>query len=101
MLSACGERPAIVVSVAFQHVGGARAARAAKVLARLSQDALDLGGRLHLVKHVLAEPELLDAMYGGALRAWTAVRHRYDPEQVLTSHLLDRLTAARAKTPTR
>jgi decaprenylphospho-beta-D-ribofuranose 2-oxidase len=99
MLSACGERPAIAVSVAFQHVGGARAARAAKVLARLSRDALEVGGRVHLVKHVFAEPELLEAMYGDALRAWTAVRDRYDPERVLSSHFLDRLTPRGARRP--
>ncbi len=94
LLSACAGRPGVVVSVAFQHLGGARVTRAAQVLEALSEDALALGGRVHLVKHVLASPEVLRAMYGEAVRAWTAVRDRYDPERVLTSRLLDRLEAA-------
>lgn len=94
LLSACAGRPGIVVSVAFQHLGGARAARAAQVLGALSEDALALGGRVHLVKHVLASPEVLGAMYGDALRTWTRVRDRYDPERVLTSRLLERLVGA-------
>jgi decaprenylphospho-beta-D-ribofuranose 2-oxidase len=94
LLSAGGGAPGVVVSVAVQHLGGGRAARGAAVLTRLSEDALALGGRVHLVKHVLASPEVLGAMYGDALRAFAAVRDRYDPERVLSSRLLDRLMGA-------
>ena len=59
-----------------------------------AEDTLALGGRVHLVKHVFASTEVLRAMYGGALAEWTGVRDQYDPERILSSRFLDRLSAA-------
>lgn len=94
LLSATREGPGIVVTPAFQHLQGDRAARGRRVLARLSREAAELGGKVHLVKHVFAEPDVLRAMYGPALDRHAALARELDPERVLTSHFLERLERA-------
>lgn len=60
-------------------------------LRALSAVCHELGGRVHLVKDVVAEQPLLEAMYGGAFAELRALKRQYDPLGVLENAFYDRV----------
>ncbi len=66
----------------------------AKVIAvyhRLSRFAAELGGRVHLTKSVYVEPDVMQEMYGDAVRELDALRGLVDPYGVLQNRFLERI----------
>jgi decaprenylphospho-beta-D-ribofuranose 2-oxidase len=57
----------------------------------LARDCRMLGGRVHLVKSVVAEPEELRAMYGEAASKLKQLKHKYDPNNLLRNDFFDRV----------
>ncbi len=60
-------------------------------LEALSRTCHELGGRVHLVKDVVAEQPVLEAMYGGAFAEFLALKRQYDPHGVLENAFFDRI----------
>ena len=60
-------------------------------LRALSRECHALGGRVHLIKNVEVEPELLREMYGSAFDEFLALKRRYDPRGLLENEFFDRI----------
>jgi decaprenylphospho-beta-D-ribofuranose 2-oxidase len=67
----------------------------------LSRVCHELGGRVHLVKDVVAEQPLLEEMYGGAFAELRALKRRYDPHGVLENGFYDRVFGGVMEPPSR
>ncbi len=68
-----------------------RGERTQALVDALNRCVIDAGGRVYLAKDALTRREHLEAMDGERLRAFDAVRRRYDPERRLSSRLAVRL----------
>ena len=90
LLSSTRGMAGFAVSIAFERVVTGGFAREEAALADLARTAAELGGRVHLVKHVFADPALLEAMYP-QLDAWLAVKQRLDPDWLLRNEFLARV----------
>ena len=64
------------------------------MLTSLARDCRMLGGRVHLVKTVLADRDDLRAMYGEAAAKLRALKSKYDPKGVLQNEFFDRVMGA-------
>jgi hypothetical protein len=60
-------------------------------LRRLSALCLTLGGRVHLVKNVEAEHEVLHAMYGEVFERFLALKQKYDPRGMIENEFFARI----------
>lgn len=95
-LSSARGMAAVVISPAVQrrHAGGVAETEAAfRILSRVCAD---LGGRVHLTKHVFAEPDVLDQMYSEGMTRFRRARSIFDPSRLFGSPFLDRLDQATA-----
>ena len=61
------------------------------MLCGLARDCRMLGGRVHLVKSVVADAEDLRAMYGEAAAKLKALKQKYDPNNLLRNDFFDRV----------
>lgn len=61
------------------------------MLCGLARDCRMLGGRVHLVKSVVADAEDLRAMYGEAATKLKALKKKYDPNNLLRNEFFDRV----------
>ncbi len=66
-------------------------------LEALSRTCHDLGGRVHLIKDVVAPQPLLEEMYGGAFAEFLALKRRYDPHGVLENAFFERVFGAQVE----
>jgi decaprenylphospho-beta-D-ribofuranose 2-oxidase len=64
------------------------------MLRGLGRDCRMLGGRVHLVKTVLADAEDLRAMYGAAATKLKELKRKYDPNNLLRNDFFDRVFEA-------
>jgi FAD/FMN-containing dehydrogenase len=92
-LSATLGRGGFVVSFAFSPRTAGRHARIGAALAQLSAMCRQLGGRVRLCKHVHAERDDLDAMYGDALSRFLQLKRRLDPDDALRNDFFERVLA--------
>ncbi|MBS2023465.1 MAG: FAD-binding oxidoreductase [Deltaproteobacteria bacterium] len=81
----------VCFSFVFQSLRRARMARVAECLRELNDACIASGGRLHLVKNVVASGEQLARMYGSALGEFAELKGRVDPRGVLGNAFGDRL----------
>ena len=65
-----------------------------EMLRALACDCRELGGRVHLVKSVVAAPEELRAMYGDAAREFIKIKNKYDPHRLLKNEFFERVFLA-------
>jgi FAD/FMN-containing dehydrogenase len=79
------------VTVAFVGRDRAKVSALAACLAGLSRDCLALGGHVHLVKNVHADPDVLAAMHGDRFAELLALKRRLDPTGVFANAFLDRV----------
>jgi FAD/FMN-containing dehydrogenase len=94
LLSSVNGTGGVMVSLAVQGVSRKDAGRVIEVLRRLSRHCADLGGCVHLVKHVHAEPEVLREMYGPAFATFLSLKQQVDPRGILRNAFFDRLATA-------
>ncbi len=66
----------------------------------LSRDTLELGGRVHLVKNVEADPWVLRRMYQAGLEELWKVKEELDPADILHNEFYDRYFQKHPKEPT-
>jgi FAD/FMN-containing dehydrogenase len=85
----------MLITVAVQGITKADAAGVIGLLKRLSRACGELGGSVHLVKNVYAEPEDLRAMYAPAVAKFLELKKQLDPKGVLRNAFFDRLTGQR------
>lgn len=64
------------------------------MICSLARDCRMLGGRIHLVKTVLADPDDLRAMYGEAASKLKLLKRKYDPNNVLRNEFFERVLGA-------
>jgi decaprenylphospho-beta-D-ribofuranose 2-oxidase len=64
------------------------------LLRALSSDCRLLGGRVHLVKNVAADPGDLRAMHGDAARQFREIKARYDPRGIFRNEFFSRVFEA-------
>jgi FAD/FMN-containing dehydrogenase len=64
------------------------------MLRSLARDCRMLGGRVHLVKTVLADRDDLHAMYGEAAAKLKTLKSKYDPKGVLQNEFFNRVMGA-------
>jgi FAD/FMN-containing dehydrogenase len=91
LLSATNGMSGYAVTLTFAEQDGNGWDTLQERLMALSRECRALGGRVHLIKNVEVEPEVLRAMYGGAFDAFLALKRRYDPRGLLENELFDRI----------
>jgi decaprenylphospho-beta-D-ribofuranose 2-oxidase len=90
VLSSSNGLDGYAVTMTFESLFGALAEEE-KSLAQLSEICRDLGGRVHLVKSVCADRELINGMYGTALNTMSALRATHRARSVLENEFADRV----------
>lgn len=83
---------AITLSFARRDAEGWETLRAR--LTELSKRCAELGGRVHLVKNVEADPDDLARMYGDAFEKFLALKHRCDPRGSIRNSFFERIFRA-------
>jgi FAD/FMN-containing dehydrogenase len=68
-----------------------------RLLAEIALVAERLGGRVHLVKNVHADPALLEQSYADGVRELGALRETYDPERLVSNEFLARVFPSLAR----
>ncbi len=91
LLSATHELDGFVASFAFAPRTAGRLARTRDAFVRLSKACRELGGRVHLTKHVHAEPGDLAAMYERTLPRFRELKRRLDPDGLIRNAFLERV----------
>lgn len=56
----------------------------------LSRDCKSVGGRLHLVKNVYAEPDVFRAMFSPQIEIFEGIKRKYDPDLILQNPFSDK-----------
>jgi decaprenylphospho-beta-D-ribofuranose 2-oxidase len=83
LMSASRDFPSFVVTVSFGDKNlTSFPPQMDEFFRRLSHDCLTLGGRVHLVKNVIADPADLRAMHGAAAQRFTALKKLHDPKHL-------------------
>jgi FAD binding domain len=88
-LSSSRQFSAFAVSITFEKTYGAMVEEEA-ALKDISVICSSLGGRVHIVKHVLAEPALMERMYPG-LELMRELKQKRDPAATLCNEFLRRV----------
>lgn len=93
LLSATRSMNAFSVTLAFEHLGEDTqwARSVTELLGALSRRCLAYGGKVHLVKNVIADDEVLRTMYADVIPTLRDLRARVDPQGVLTNEIGRRL----------
>lgn len=95
LLSASRGLPSFVLTIAFSGMNQVtRPAELIDLLSNASRDCRALGGRVHLVKNVIADVSDLRAMYGDAAVELQRLKDTYDPNGILRNDFFDRVFAA-------
>jgi hypothetical protein len=95
LMSASNNFPSFVVTIAFSDTDQSMLpSRTHDLLCAASRDCRTLGGRVHLVKNVVADPSDLRAMHGDAARVLCDLKKKYDPDGVLKNEFFDRVFGA-------
>lgn len=79
------------LSMAFEALNPAKFEKIKATLEQLSAICLELKGKVHLTKNVLAKPEHIQAMYSDGLPQFFATKKKYDPGNLFTSHFIERI----------
>lgn len=90
-LSSTRNMDGLAITLSFQEFGTTRLPKLKRMLQELSQRCAEVGGRVHLVKNVFVEQELLGEMYEEGLQEWKKLKDALDPNRVLVSRLFERL----------
>ncbi|TNE43104.1 MAG: FAD-binding protein [Deltaproteobacteria bacterium] len=90
-LSATRDMDGLAITLSFQEFGKAKLPALIKMLQELSQDCAAVGGRVHLVKNVFVEPDVLEEMYIEGLQEWKQLKDQLDPNRILVSQLFQRM----------
>jgi len=98
-LSSTDDLDGFALTLAYQHIAldDDRARewqiRVIAVLEHLSRRCQELGGRVHLVKNVHCQRELLRDMYGDRIERFRSEKARWDGDEVICNPFYDRLLA--------
>lgn len=94
LLSSSADFPGFALSVAFDTSNEDVLRKARRVLVAASARCREMGGRVHLIKNVCADPADLSAMYGEGVKRFFALKRRLDPSGVLRNDFLARVFPA-------
>ena len=91
ILSSTNGMSGYTLSIAFESLNDDKIERITKCMKQLTKRCLEMGGRIHLTKNVLADPDDVRAMYADALVPFFAVKKKYDPEGLIGNAFIERL----------
>jgi decaprenylphospho-beta-D-ribofuranose 2-oxidase len=91
LLSANRAMPGYAVTISWADRNGRSWDTLSDKLRLLARRCRELGGRVHLVKNVVAAHEDLAAMYGPAFERFLTLKRRYDPRGILRNDFFDRV----------
>jgi decaprenylphospho-beta-D-ribofuranose 2-oxidase len=92
LMSASRDLPGFVATVAFANVNCEKLdSEICDLLCELSRDCRVLGGRVHLVKNVVADPSDLRAMHGDAAAELRELKFQVEPKGILRNEFFDRV----------
>jgi len=95
LMSASRDFPSFVVTISFGDTDQATLPSSLNdVFCALTHDCLRLGGRVHLVKNVIADRSDLRAMHGDAAAQFRALKHIYDPKNLFKNEFFSRVFEA-------
>jgi decaprenylphospho-beta-D-ribofuranose 2-oxidase len=94
LLSSSNGLPSFLTTYSFGGVSARKLARLSPCLLALNDACIAAGGRLHLVKNVIATPAQLETMYRHALPDLARLKARFDPEGVLVNDFFTRAFGA-------
>ncbi|MBI5514020.1 MAG: FAD-binding oxidoreductase [Deltaproteobacteria bacterium] len=90
LLSSSRALPCYAVNLAFEGLRARHPPAVERVFRALTAECRALGGRLHLVKNIWADPKDTRAMYAEVLPRFQALKRRCDPRGTLGSDFLAR-----------
>jgi len=90
LLSSTALSSGYAVTVTFDTSNRRRLSAVRAALLRASTRCRELGGRVHLVKSVIADPGDLEAMYSQGARQFFAMKRQLDPDGTLRNQFLER-----------
>jgi decaprenylphospho-beta-D-ribofuranose 2-oxidase len=82
------------VTLTFEDLRSTEFAKEDAALREISTLCLGMGGRVHLVKNVIASPDELSQMYSWGIEKLRGLKKTYDPTQMLSSSFLRRVLPA-------
>lgn len=93
LMSANYRLDGFAVSIAFEPVApdGVPPPKIVALMQALTKDCLSVGGRIHLVKNVYADPADLREMFSPQIKQFEAIKLRYDPSLMLQNKFSDNL----------
>jgi len=95
LMSASRNFPSFVVTVSFGDMNQSELPpQMHQLFCKLSHDCLTLGGRVHLVKNVIAERSDLRAMHGDAAAEFRTLKQRHDVKQLFHNEFFTRIFEA-------
>lgn len=88
ILSSSAGLDGCAVTFGFEASRWTTIARIRAAFSALAASCARLGGRVHLTKNVIADPDVLAAMYADAIPRFRALKHRLDPHGMLQNAFL-------------
>jgi decaprenylphospho-beta-D-ribofuranose 2-oxidase len=90
-LSSSRDQSSLAITITFEDLASSRLGHEEAVFRELATECARLGGRVHLVKQVFADPREIDTMYHAGIDEMRRVRARVGAVQLLTNEFLRRV----------
>ncbi len=91
LMSATYKMDGFAVSFGFEPTDNHTARRIQELLDELTQDCIDVGGRLHLVKDAYAHKTKLQRMFSPQIQTFEEIKRKNDPSLILQNTFSDKL----------
>lgn len=91
VMSATYKMDGFAVSFGFEPIDAHPPCRIVDLLEDLTQDCIDAGGRLHLVKNAYAQKAKLQQMFAPQIQKFEEIKRKYDPSLILQNTFSDKL----------
>jgi len=90
-MSANYDSDGFAVSIAFEPIrpDGSAPPKIVELMLQLTKDCLSVGGKIHLVKNVYADPVDFRQMFSPQIEQFEEIKRKYDPGLVLQNKFSD------------
>jgi decaprenylphospho-beta-D-ribofuranose 2-oxidase len=87
----------IAFTISYESLSDKNTPRISRILRRLSALCARMGGKVHLTKNVVCDPQDLEMMYGPQLDAFFRIKRKTDPRFILRNEFMERLFPKRVQ----